>query len=115
MNIRKGMTLIEVVVSLAIIGLVATTMLSIFNTGLINITRSGIRTSAIAGSEIDLNSEDYTDLNSLDVNVLILDDDGTDLSISVPVTEYSGSVEIVTGLTGNMLVEIKAYRYDPAE
>ncbi len=88
-------------------------MLSIFNTGLINITRSGVRTTANAESEAVINSSSYTDVANVDIEVTILEDLDTDLVISIPATEYKGSVVVESGLVGDMSVEIKAYRHNP--
>lgn len=115
MKSRKGMTLIEVVVSLAIIGLVATTMLGVFNTGLINIVKSGLKTNATLESEAILNSGSYSDVNSFDIDVEILDSDGNLSTMIIPITEYNAPVEIESGLAGNVSVNIKGYRYDPDE
>lgn len=41
---RNGYTLVELIVSLAIIGIIAISMLNLFGTGLLNITRAGKRT-----------------------------------------------------------------------
>lgn len=45
MKKRKGLTLIELVLSLAIIGMIAVSMLNLFGTSLLNISRAGNRTS----------------------------------------------------------------------
>jgi len=48
---NKGFTLIELIISIAILGLVAVTFLSIFNMGLTNIKKAGDRTSAVEVAE----------------------------------------------------------------
>lgn len=52
---KKGVSLIELVISMAILGMIVVTILSIFNTGLTNIVRAGDITEITnsAGSEID--------------------------------------------------------------
>lgn len=47
MKIKKGLTLIEVIISLAILGIVAVVFLTIFNSGNKNILRAGKRTEDI--------------------------------------------------------------------
>ncbi|MBV1757628.1 MAG: prepilin-type N-terminal cleavage/methylation domain-containing protein [Dethiosulfatibacter sp.] len=44
MKNREGLTLIELVISLAIIAMIAVTMLDLFGAGLLNISRAGNRT-----------------------------------------------------------------------
>lgn len=44
---QKGLTLVEVIVSLAIIGIIAVVFLSAFDMGLVRIVHSGNRTQAI--------------------------------------------------------------------
>jgi prepilin-type N-terminal cleavage/methylation domain-containing protein len=51
---NKGFTLIELIISIAILGLVAVTFLSIFNMGLTNIKKAGDRTSAVEMTEKNL-------------------------------------------------------------
>jgi type II secretory pathway pseudopilin PulG len=52
---RKGITLIEIVISIALVGIILVSMLSIFDTGLFNIKRAGDRTSIVVGvsSQVD--------------------------------------------------------------
>lgn len=54
MQSNKGFTLIELIISIAILGLVAVTFLSIFNMGLTNIKKAGDRTSAVEMTEKNL-------------------------------------------------------------
>jgi prepilin-type N-terminal cleavage/methylation domain-containing protein len=44
---RKGLTLIEVIISIALMGIVLVSVLSIFDTGLFNIKRAGDRTDVV--------------------------------------------------------------------
>ena len=52
---KKGITLIEIVISIALVGIILVSMLSIFDTGLFNIIRAGDRTSIVVGvsSQVD--------------------------------------------------------------
>lgn len=47
MRKRRGVTLIEIIVSLAIIGIMGISFLNIFDMGLVNITRAGNRTEEL--------------------------------------------------------------------
>lgn len=47
MEKRKGLTLIEVIVSVALLGIIAMVFLNVFNTGNKNIIRSGNRTDDV--------------------------------------------------------------------
>ena len=52
MKKNKGFTIIEIIVSLAIIGILAVVFMSVFSTGLVNIVRAGVRTKAV-GTAVD--------------------------------------------------------------
>jgi prepilin-type N-terminal cleavage/methylation domain-containing protein len=54
MKNRKGLTLIEIIVSIAILGIVAISTLTIFDMGLKNIVRAGVRTENVYDAEDDL-------------------------------------------------------------
>lgn len=47
MKNKKGLTLIEVILTIAIISIMAVTILGMFNTGIINIVKSGKRTDEV--------------------------------------------------------------------
>jgi len=48
---RKGFTLIELILSIAIIGMIAVAVLPAFNTSIINIVRAGNRTRSVTIAE----------------------------------------------------------------
>ena len=54
MKDRKGFTLIEVIISIAILGIVAVSTLTIFDLGLRNIVRAGVRTQTVYDAEDNL-------------------------------------------------------------
>lgn len=70
MKYKKGFTLIEVIVSLAIIGIISINILSIFNNGIINIVRAGKRTEIVSKAEYNLNYN-YTVVSPKEVKVEI--------------------------------------------
>ncbi|MTI65413.1 MAG: prepilin-type N-terminal cleavage/methylation domain-containing protein [Firmicutes bacterium] len=55
MGNNKGITLIEIIVSIAIIGIISLTFLSIFSDGFINIISSGKKSKAVAKSRLVIN------------------------------------------------------------
>lgn len=60
MRKRKGITLIELIISIAILGIISVVILGIFDQGLSNILRAGRRTETVlsAKEELDLNIGD---------------------------------------------------------
>jgi prepilin-type N-terminal cleavage/methylation domain-containing protein len=62
MRKRSGVTLIEVIVSTAIIGIMGISFLNIFDVGLINISRAGNRTEELleVKNEVDIGILDST-------------------------------------------------------
>lgn len=108
MKKRKGLTLIEVVVSIALMGMVVLIFLTIFNTSNRNITKSGDRTDDIfeIQNEIDsvINSPDFIEerinkdgYDNIEVNIegisesqkikgkiLIRNKDGVEITTFVP-------------------------------
>jgi len=88
MRIRKGMTLIEVVLSMGIIGIIAIAVLTIFNTGLININKAGIRTQETLEIKEELDNAiiNPANINSdpeeNDPNVLLVPD--KDIQVKLP-------------------------------
>lgn len=56
MKNNRGLTLIEVIVSLAIIGIMSIAVLTIFNTGLKNIVSAGDRTEEVYANQTGLDA-----------------------------------------------------------
>lgn len=71
MKKRKGLTLIEVVVSIALLGMIAVVFLTIFNTGNKNIIKSGDRTKDVLKIQenVDTQIKSYEDLKLEGVKV----------------------------------------------
>jgi len=69
MTKRKGVTLIELVVSLALIGIIAVSTLTIFDTGLSNIFRAGSRTKAVAEANHDVTSSVLSVIEDAEVDI----------------------------------------------
>lgn len=84
MSFRKGVTLIEVVVSLALIGIIAVSMLTIFDTGLMNIYRAGSRTKSV--TEANYNVQNSSVLVTADAKVELVLPDLVDTSITYEIT-----------------------------
>jgi prepilin-type N-terminal cleavage/methylation domain-containing protein len=112
---KNGFTLIEVILSLALIGLISVSVLGIFNSGLLNITRAGNRTEGTSKAQEDFVEDVVSYDNPVVTVVLPLSDDSTE-SIDMPVIMQKGSVIIDEGTRGEILVEVKKYIYDrPSE
>ena len=89
---KKGFTLIELIVSIAILGIISVVVLSIFNTGLLNIQRAGkITQNTISATTI----MDYKILNAVvgDLNV-------SETTISIPTPGVSTNISI----TGRLII-----------
>lgn len=70
MKKRLGFTLIELIISLSIVGIISVTFLNIFNMGLINISNAGRRTDNVISiqDKLDLSIVNKNNINS-DVNI----------------------------------------------
>lgn len=98
MKKRKGLTLIEIVISMALIGIVAIVFLSIFSRGNKNIVKSGKRTTDTfeLQEKIDsrINQIDNTGIEEVEVKI-----EGIDESIRIKgnlITETIDGIEITT-------------------
>lgn len=113
---NKGFTLIEVIVSLAIIGIIAVGMLTIFNTGLVNIVSAGERASATNLAELNL-YEDEAELNSnsISINLPTGMKDETSASETFEVV-VNGSLNkgTHTSTIFNRSVKVDIYKYFPS-
>lgn len=83
MKRKNGFTLIELIISIAILGLISVTFLSIFNMGLINISRAGNRTTAVEMAE--KNIYNTTEIDDFAVTVILPDVSNNPSGISIEV------------------------------
>lgn len=108
MKIRKGFTLIELIVSIALIGIVAVSLLSAFDASLFNISRAGVRT-------INTYTAENTFLTS-PVAISVVQD----IEVELPTSDGSTNVVIISGKIGrgsgttvgsyaNVQVDIEAF------
>ena len=74
MKYRKGLTLIEVIIALAIIGMISISVMSIFSTGLNNIVKAGNRTVAINEEQknIDMLIDNYKNIDEKEIDLQII-------------------------------------------
>lgn len=92
MKRKNGFTLIELIISIAILGLISVTFLSIFNMGLINISRAGNRTSAVEEAEKNISTP--SEINDFNITVKLPDKaDGIDVIVKGRV--YESKVNIL--------------------
>lgn len=66
---RRGVTLIELVVSIALIGIIAVSTLTIFDTGLSNIFRAGSRTKAVTEANHDVTNSVLPVIEDAEVDI----------------------------------------------
>lgn len=73
----KGLTLIEVILSIAIIGIISISLLPIFNIGLKNIVNAGSRTKNVYEAQTSINNfiQGYDNLGGKDHEITFLDKD----------------------------------------
>lgn len=105
---NQGYTLIETIISIAIIGIIAISILAIFNSGLINITKAGNRTKAVSIAEDTfLNDGEIID-ESIEIEVQLPNvDDMSNYKIKGKVIK--GEVILNSGFKNETKVEIKAF------
>lgn len=84
MERKNGFTLIELIISIAILGLVAVTFLSIFNMGLINISKAGNRTTAVEVAEKNLSYS--PEIKDFKITVKLPDGSNNNSRIDIEVT-----------------------------
>jgi prepilin-type N-terminal cleavage/methylation domain-containing protein len=96
MKNKKGLTLIEVIISIAIIGILAVSTLSIFDAGLLNIIRAGKRTETVLevkdGIDLLIITKDDT-IESIGGPSLNIDE--TPIEIIVDFSDSSGITDVV--------------------
>jgi|GEM_PF-1968113 len=110
MGNKKGFTLIEVIVSLALIGIIVVAMLGSFDTSLLNITRAGSRTLNTSAAENNiLNSPVPVSTNETVSVILPIKSDGSTNTIEISGSYGSGLGNIDNTSYGNTPVEIEAF------
>lgn len=108
MAIKKGFTLIEVIISIAIIGITIVSLLSTFNTGLINIVRAGVRTEAVDMAEYKFMKNSQIVGESINLKIDLPTPTG---NIEHTITGYirRGNVLLNEGMATEINVEIQAF------
>lgn len=110
MKKRQGLTLIEVILSLAIIGIILVVTLNIFGMGIKNIASAGDRTDHVLDAQtvIDQIINPPKNLGKLDNYEVVVKDttkivkiDGNDASIDVPgqiiiLKDLKNNIELIT-------------------
>lgn len=104
---RKGFTLIELIISLAIIGLIAVSMLPILSTGLRNIVLAGNRTEAVSLAHDNIYNDSTLVNFNISVNLPTIDEDDEE-TISVEGNIVTGNANIIG--SNNSQVELFIYR-----
>ena len=98
---RKGLTLIELVISIAILGLISVTILNIFNSGLMNIIRAGDITELTSNAISDVDKKILTSVVGED-NV-----SENEIDISLPGLSYSIPIRIKGKLITHETIDLK--------
>lgn len=114
---RKGFTLIELIVSIALVGILFITVLNAMDTGLLNIVRAGSRTknTVVAGNNIIVSPIAISESTTIDVELpyLIYNPDNTvsedTVIVPIPGSFGKGIGNVDDGFYGNVNVEIEAF------
>lgn len=106
---NKGFTLIEIILALAIIGIISIPVFTTFNSALSNVVKAGNRTQAIEEAKYKLEMEpDETPIPG-GINVSIEMESDSPKVVSVNVNEVVGEYTINQGTKRELKVEILSY------
>lgn len=104
---KDGFTLIELIVSLAIMGLIVVTILPIINTGLSNIIYSGNRTEAVSLANDDIFNN--TEKENFSIVVKLPDKVSDDIDVIVEGNIITGT----SNISGRSDSKVELYIYRP--
>ena len=114
MKNKKGFTLIELIVSIAIVGLLAVILTSVFSNSFINIVRAGKRAGAVSDAEKVLSGDNPTVIEdrTVKVSLPIIDENGDEIvkDIDVKVNIVEGTAIDDTLIRG--ILEVKLIKYN---
>ncbi len=113
MKKQKGLTLIELLVSLALIGILAVTFLPMFSAGFANIVRAGLRTKAVNIAEADMiNQEEIAATDSYTINIILNSSKKNETAKNVGVNGslFTGKVTINEGQRFELDVEVFEFK-----
>lgn len=104
---KDGFTLIELIVSLAIMGLIVVTILPIINTGLSNIIYSGNRTEAVSLANDDIFNN--TEKENFSIVVKLPDKVSDDIDVIIEGNIITGT----SNISGRSDSKVELYIYRP--
>lgn len=105
---RKGFTLVEIIITLALIGIISVFILTVFDTGLINIVRAGLRTEAVNMAENKFLNEGLSVGEIIDVNLTLPTPEG-DKNFIIKGHNTKGRILLNEGKRTKVEVEIQAF------
>ena len=91
---KKGFTLIELILSMAIIGIIAVTLLPILNVGLKNIVFSGNRTKAVSEASDSIYNDSVLTSFTVKVKLPSLTESNSDTMVNVDGNKVTGTADI---------------------
>jgi prepilin-type N-terminal cleavage/methylation domain-containing protein len=113
MENKKGFTLIELIVPIAIFGLITVTLISVFSNSFINIVRAGKRTEVVSRAETVLHGEGSTVIEdrTVIVSLPIIDENDNEIikDIDVEVSLVEGTAIDDTLIRNILEVKLKKY------
>lgn len=108
-KLSNGFTLIEVIVSLAIIAIIAVSMLSLFSTGLLNISRSGSRTANTEAATYNLMTQPEIISEKKALIIKLGESEADKVQVNGHMVRGVGTIP---GSYGNIQIEITAFLPD---
>ena len=105
---RKGLTLVEIIISMAIIGIVAMVFLSVFSSSFVNIVRAGVRTKAVAAAANEFHG-DPSVVRHETIEVELPLPSGSTTIIDINGSIARGNVVVNEGSISNLEVQIEAF------
>ena len=105
MKKNDGFTLIEVIISVAIIGILSMSFMSVFNTSIVNIVRAGNRTIGVDLAEAEMLENGVVIGESVEIEVILTDG----IKQKITGSTRKGTINVNKGMLGQVEVSIETF------